>query len=65
MSTIDRFIGRRELLRELGVSKSTLIRWTTARGFPQPLPNSGRVPIYDRAHIERWFRGESSAEGQP
>jgi|GEM_PF-3529954 len=35
MSTIDRFIGRRELLRELGVSKSTLIRWTTVRGFPQ------------------------------
>jgi predicted DNA-binding transcriptional regulator AlpA len=64
MSTIDRFIGRRELLRELGISKSTIIRWTAERGFPPPLPNSGRVPVYERAHIDRWFRGGSIAEDQ-
>ena len=34
MSTITRFVGRRELLRELGVSKTTILRWTAERGFP-------------------------------
>lgn len=62
MSTITRFIGRRELLSELGVSKTTILRWTTERGFPQPLQNSGQVPIYDRATIVEWLRGEKGAE---
>jgi predicted DNA-binding transcriptional regulator AlpA len=64
MSTITRFVGRRELLRELGVSKTTILRWTAERGFPRPLPRSGQVPIYDRAEIERWLRADSSAQGQ-
>ena len=55
MSTITHFVGRRELLRELGVSKTTILRWTTTRGFPQPLANSGQVPIYDRAKIDAWL----------
>jgi predicted DNA-binding transcriptional regulator AlpA len=64
MSTITRFVGRRELLRELGVSKTTILRWTAERGFQRPLPRSGQVPIYDRAEIERWLRADSSAQGQ-
>jgi predicted DNA-binding transcriptional regulator AlpA len=64
MSTIDRYIGRRELLRELGVSKSTLIRWTTGRGFPKSLPNSGRVPVYDRAVIDEWLRRKVTTEAR-
>lgn len=64
MSTITRFIGRRELLNELGVSKTTILRWTAERGFPLPLQNSGQVPIYDRDDIKRWLRGEPVAEGQ-
>lgn len=62
MSTITRFIGRRELLNELGVSKTTILRWTAERGFPLPLQNSGQVPIYDRATIVEWLRGEKGAE---
>ena len=65
MSTITRYVGRRELLSELGISKSTLIRWTAERDFPQSLPNSGQVPIYDRSDIDRWLRGEGIAEQQP
>lgn len=65
MSTITRFIGRRELLNELGVSKTTILRWTAERGFPRPLPNSGQVPIYDRDEINRWLRSKSVAEAQP
>ena len=62
MSTITRFIGRRELLNELGVSKTTILRWTAERGFPQPLPRSGQVPIYDRAKIDAWLLGVAEEE---
>jgi predicted DNA-binding transcriptional regulator AlpA len=65
MSTITHYVGRRELLRELGISKSTLIRWTAERAFPLSLPNSGQVPIYDRNDIDRWLRSERFAEEQP
>ena len=65
MSTISRFVGRRELLQELGISKTTILRWTTERGFPQPLPNSGQVPIYDRDDINQWLRSERVSGRQP
>ena len=65
MSTITRFVGRRELLHELGISKTTILRWTAERGFPHPLPNSGQVPIYDRDDIDRWLRSERITEGRP
>lgn len=65
MSTITHYVGRRELLRELGISKSTLIRWTAERAFPLSLPNSGQVPIYDRNDIDRWLRSERFAKEQP
>ena len=64
MSTITHFVGRRELLRELGVSKTTILRWTTTRGFPEPLPRSGQIPIYDRAAINEWLSGAGKCEGQ-
>ena len=59
MSTIcSQYVGRRDLLRELGVSKVTLLRWTETRGFPKPMPNGGQIPIYDRAEIDAWLRSE-------
>jgi predicted DNA-binding transcriptional regulator AlpA len=57
MSTLAHFVGRRELLSELGVSKTTILRWTDTRGFPRPLPGSGQIPIYDRAAINEWLNG--------
>lgn len=64
MSTIAHFVGRQELLRELGVSKTTILRWTANRGFPQPMPRSGQIPIYDRAAINEWLSGQQKGEGQ-
>jgi len=58
MTSITRFIGRRELLSELGISKATLLRWTATRGFPKPVPGSGRCRIYRRSEIEGWLLQE-------
>jgi len=64
MSTITHYIGRRDLLRELGISKNTLVRWTAERGFPQPLPRGGKVPIYERAKIDAWLLGIENEEAR-
>jgi predicted DNA-binding transcriptional regulator AlpA len=52
-----RYIGRRELLKQLGISKHTLLRWTKQRKFPAPLPGSGRTPVYDMRQVDAWLRG--------
>jgi predicted DNA-binding transcriptional regulator AlpA len=50
------FISRKELADAMGVSKYSIMRWTKLRGFPEPLPNSGRIPVYDIREVENWLR---------
>ena len=56
----SRLIGRKELANAMGISKYTMLRWSKLKGFPNPLPNSGRTPIYDLEEVERWLRSETS-----
>lgn len=61
MSRIEnRYIGRRKLLEQLGISKHTLLRWSKRRGFPAALPSSGKTPIYDMQEVDAWLRGTST-----
>lgn len=55
-----RYVGRRELLKQLGISKHTLLRWRKHRGFPAALPGSGKTPIYDLQEVDAWLRGAST-----
>ena len=57
---VPRYIGRPELLEQLGVSKATLLRWSKKRGFPAALPASGKTPIYDLQEVDAWLRGTSN-----
>lgn len=52
----DRYISRRALLKQLGISKHTLLRWCKQRGFPAALPSSGKTPIYDLQEVDAWLR---------
>lgn len=54
-----RYVGRRELLKQLGISKHTLLRWSKSRNFPKPMPGSGQVPIYDAQLVDQWLRSEA------
>jgi len=54
------YVTRGELASELHVSKATIRQWELLRGFPQPLPGSGRVPLYKTADVAAWLEG---AEG--
>ena len=54
MQLID-VISRKQLCKQLGVSRSTIKRWIKNRNFPKPLEASGREPLFDQNEIEYWF----------
>ena len=49
------YINRTKLAEELGVSVATLRNWSKQRGFPNPLPQSGKVPIYKSSELISWL----------
>lgn len=51
------YVSRGELASELNVTKATIRQWEALRGFPQPLPGSGRVPLYKTADVAAWLEG--------
>lgn len=51
------YVTRGQLALELHVTKATIRKWEADRGFPQPLPGSGRVPIYRTADVASWLEG--------
>lgn len=54
------YVTRGQLASELHVSKATIRKWEIDRGFPHPLPGSGRVPLYRTTDVAAWLEG---AEG--
>tara|TARA_B100001057_G_scaffold386414_1_gene393340 strand:+ start:1131 stop:1319 length:189 start_codon:yes stop_codon:yes gene_type:complete len=49
------YINRTKLAEELGVSIATVRNWSKQRGFPNPLPKSGKVPIYKTSELIFWL----------
>jgi hypothetical protein len=56
------YVTRGELASELHVTKATIRQWELLRGFPQPLPGSGRVPLYKTSDITAWLEGNEGDE---
>ena len=52
------YITRTQLAEELGVSTATIRNWSKQRGFPDPLPKSGKVPIYKTSELISWLEDE-------
>jgi len=52
MSTANKYISRKALLAELGISRQTLNRSIKTRGFPKPLQKSCGVAIFKTAEID-------------
>ena len=58
------FLRIREVLRMLGVSRSTLWRWIRIGDFPAPVRLGGprtRAVAIRRTDIERWINSRQSA----
>ena len=64
MSLNDKtFISRTAVEHELDISKFTIRNWIRDRGFPSPVPRSGRVPIFRTIDIINWLEDGGSNDG--
>ena len=54
------YIAQRDVLKQLGISISTLKRWQKHRGFPDHISVSETVKIYDQSAVENWLRSNRS-----
>ena len=51
-------ISRKEICKQIGVSRDTLKNWVKKRNFPQPLKSSGREPLFDQLTVKEWLLNE-------
>ena len=48
-------ISRKEICKEIGVSRDTLKIWISKRNFPKPLSTSGRDPLFNIKEVKEWL----------
>jgi excisionase family DNA binding protein len=51
-------ISRKEICKQIGVSRDTLKKWVKKRNFPEPLKSSGREPLFDQLSVKEWLLNE-------
>jgi len=51
-------IPRKEICKQIGVSRDTLKNWVKKRNFPEPLKSSGREPLFDQSSVKEWLMNE-------
>ena len=54
MSNLN-IIPRKEICKQIGVSRDTLKNWIRKRNFPKPLNSSGREPLFDELCVKEWL----------
>jgi len=57
MSNLN-IIPRKEICKQIGVSRDTLKNWIKDRNFPEPLKSSGREPLFDQLSVKEWLLNE-------
>ena len=57
-------ISRKEICKQIGVSRDTLKNWVKKRNFPQPLKSSGREPLFDQLSVKEWLLNEGGNDEQ-
>ena len=58
MTNTLNIISRREICKQIGVSRDTLKNWIKDRNFPKPLRSSGREPLFDQLSVKEWLLNE-------
>jgi prophage regulatory protein len=59
----ERLIRQPEVLRRVGISKSTLWDWIKADRFPRPVRLGERAVAWKSSEIDRWIEGRVEAGG--
>ena len=61
MSNLN-IIPRKEICKQIGVSRDTLKNWIRKRNFPKPLNSSGREPLFDELCVKEWLLNNNSKD---
>ena len=48
-------ISRKQICKQLGVSRDTIRNWISKRNFPKPLSTSGRDPLFNIQEVKDWL----------
>ena len=51
-------ISRKEIFKQIGVSRDTLKNWVKKRNFPEPLKSLGRDSLFDQLSVKEWLLNE-------
>jgi len=57
-----KYMSRRSVLDQFGISLRTLGRWERYRGFPKPIQASGLVKIYNTQEIDDWLKVQNAQQ---
>ena len=55
-----KYMSRRDVLNQFGISLRTLGRWERYRNFPKPIQASALVKIYNTQEIENWLKAQDA-----
>ena len=61
MSNLN-IIPRKEICKQIGVSRDTLKNWIRKRNFPNPLNSSGREPLFDELCVKEWLLNNNNKD---
>ena len=61
MSNLN-IISRKEICKQIGVSRDTLKNWIRKRNFPKPLNSSGREPLFDKLCVKEWLLNNNNKD---
>jgi len=55
-----KYMSRRDVLNQFGISLRTLGRWERYRNFPKPIQASELVKIYSTQEIDDWLNAQDA-----
>ena len=56
-------ISRKQICKQIGISKDTIRNWINYRHFPKPLIASGRDPLFSFKEVKEWLHYNGGHDG--
>ena len=56
-------ISRKQICKQIGISKDTIRNWINYRHFPKPLISSGRDPLFSFKEVKEWLHYNGGHDG--
>jgi len=56
-------ISRKQICKQIGISKDTIRNWINYRHFPKPLIASGRDPLFSFKEVKEWLHQNGGHDG--